>query len=52
MKETSTPISKPKVNSSNQPMPKRSTIELIKGFARAYTADRRLQPGISGLVLN
>lgn len=33
-------------------MPRRSTIEFLKGFARAYKADRRLQPGLAGFVLN
>lgn len=52
MKETSTPIQKPKVKSNSQPLPRRSTIEFLKGFARAYAADCRLQPGLGGLVLN
>ncbi len=52
MKETSTTITKPYVKTNSQPSPKRSTIEFLKGFARAYAADCRLQSGLSGLVLN
>lgn len=53
MNETSTPISKRTMQATSSPaMPRRSTINFLKGFARAYVAERRLQSGILGLVLN
>lgn len=55
MKETSTPISTKTRQSSTkyvQPAPRRSTIEFIKGFARAYAAEMRLHAGIQGMILN
>ncbi len=38
---------KPQVSS-----PRRSTVEFLRQFARAYTFDRRLAPTIGGLVAN
>ncbi len=39
--------------STNTPSrPKLSTVNFIKQFARVYTCDRALQPGLRNFVLN
>ena len=57
MLETSTPdksklIKQSATDMSDFPSPRRSTIEALRRFARAYVSEYRLPAGLRGLSLN